>query len=448
MIDSIIKYVIGIVRLRGATDGTAIGNSGDKLKVEVSTATNVPIDIELMPEHKDAFHNLIFVTPYTIWEGDHKYSKETEYWDETIVGGATSTHVAAYSSVKLSVGTAINDEVIRQTYRHFHYIKGNSQRILLTGNFSGLKAGVRRRYGYFNAYNGVFFETSGTTMNIVVRSDTSGAVVDTAVASTAWNTDRLDGSNGAYNPSGYTADPTKQQLFFIDFAWLGIGPIRFGIFIGDEPVIVHTVHSSNVIATSWARSAELPIRCEIKNVTSQATASDFYQTCCSVKSMGGQKQEGNIKVVDTGVTAVSLTSTEKVVAGIRLSATSIRGASIKPGTFSILPASGSVICYYKIILRPTLTSPTWSAFTDISDVLTNNPTYTGGIILSSGYFDLGTGTGSGYNVTSGTGGAVPIFNDKLLGYSIAGDGDALILVVRTISSTGSIYFSGNWEEFS
>jgi hypothetical protein len=40
-LESIVKYVTGIVRLRGATTGTAIGNTGDRLKVDsVSTPAN------------------------------------------------------------------------------------------------------------------------------------------------------------------------------------------------------------------------------------------------------------------------------------------------------------------------------------------------------------------------------------------------------------------------
>lgn len=40
-LESIVKYVTGIVRLRGATDGTAIGNTGDRLKVDANV---VPVE--------------------------------------------------------------------------------------------------------------------------------------------------------------------------------------------------------------------------------------------------------------------------------------------------------------------------------------------------------------------------------------------------------------------
>lgn len=442
MIDSLIKYVTGIVRLRGATDNTAIGNVGDRLKVEASFPTNDPQQVEFGREHKDMFHNYMFVNPVTLWESDHRFSKREEYWDETVSGaGASSTHVPEKLSVRLTVGTASGEKVVRQTYQHFHYIKGNSQRIMLTGNFDGVKTNVRKRYGYFNSYNGLFFETNGTTMNVVVRSDVSGSIVDTAIPSTSWNVDKLDGTGA----SGKIADPNKQQLFIIDFAFLGAGPIRFSIMIGQELVPVHVIESSNVLATSWSRSADLPIRCEIENIGTSASASNFYKTCSTVKSMGGQRSDGSVKVVDTGVTAVSVTTTDKVVAAIRLSSSAVRGASIVPLGFDITPASGTSIIYYQVILRPTLSTVTWSPYTDIAEVPNTTPTYTSGtgIVIESGYMDLGA-SGS-HNITSGPVSA-SVGNDKFLGYNIAGVGDSLILLVRTYSGSGSIYFSGKWGE--
>ncbi len=40
MLKSIVQFITGIVSLRGGTDNTIIGNSGDKLKVEADVSTN------------------------------------------------------------------------------------------------------------------------------------------------------------------------------------------------------------------------------------------------------------------------------------------------------------------------------------------------------------------------------------------------------------------------
>lgn len=56
----------------------------------------------------------------------------------------------------------------------------------------------------------------------------AGAANDSAtgfVAQTAWNVDRLDGSNGAFNPSGMLLDPTKLNVYQIIYPYLGAGAI-------------------------------------------------------------------------------------------------------------------------------------------------------------------------------------------------------------------------------
>jgi hypothetical protein len=84
----------------------------------------------------------------------------------------------------------------------------------------------------------------------------------------------------------------------------------------------------------------------------------------------------------------------------------------------------------------------------VSEGLTNTPTYTEGtgLVVGSGYISLGSGSGSGYNVTRGDNKASA--TDQWLGCSIAGTADELIMVVKTVSSTGSILFNGTFAEYA
>jgi hypothetical protein len=43
-----------------------------------------------------------------------------------------------------------------------------------------------------------------------------------------WNIDRCDGSNGPFNPSGYSLNPNKMQMVGIAWTWYGAGFIRWG----------------------------------------------------------------------------------------------------------------------------------------------------------------------------------------------------------------------------
>ena len=62
-----------------------------------------------------------------------------------------------------------------------------------------------------------------------------------------WNFDTLTGVGGTTNPSGVTLDPTKLNVYQINFRWLGVGEMRFAIenpLTGDM-MPIHHIHYSN-----------------------------------------------------------------------------------------------------------------------------------------------------------------------------------------------------------
>jgi hypothetical protein len=62
-----------------------------------------------------------------------------------------------------------------------------------------------------------------------------------------WNFDTMTGVGGTTNPSGVTLDPTKLNVYQINFRWLGVGEMRFAIenpLTGDM-MPIHHIHYSN-----------------------------------------------------------------------------------------------------------------------------------------------------------------------------------------------------------
>lgn len=422
--------------IEGASDGTLIGNVGDALKV----ASSDDFQVEFHDEHLDNFHRLRVSDQVPIFDFSFRFGKRANYFDESTATGGTVTHSTISKGIKLSTTSSSGSKAIVQSYMNMKYNEGKSQLIFITGLFGTPYANTRRRVGLFNDNNGIFMEMAGLTMNVVVRSNSTGSVTELRIPSTSWNIDKMDGTGA----SGQIADPTKVQTFVLDFS---NSMIRFGILVDNYILYVHAHYCSNAVTSPCLATTTLPLRFEIEN-TAASTASDLYIFTGSVSSEGGDRTTGSIKVIDTGTTAVSISTTAKVVAGVRLNSTAVAlGAIIKPVEFSLTPYSGSAMCYYQLVLRPTLTgTETWSAFSDVADVLTSNPTYTDGtgIVLDSGFFSLGN---NGSNKLSGQSGGGSLGNDKYLGASIAGVADKLVLVVRTYTSgTGSISFTGKWEE--
>jgi hypothetical protein len=113
------------------------------------------------------------------------------------------------------------------------------------------------------------------TINPTYRGITSGMViasktVDTKVAQSAFNIDRLDGTG----PSGYNLDLTKMQMFYIDYTWYGAGFIRFGVRGPQGNIIYcHKIPNNNVNTEAYMRSGNLPARYESATMALTTTSS-------------------------------------------------------------------------------------------------------------------------------------------------------------------------------
>lgn len=98
-------------------------------------------------------------------------------------------------------------------------------------------------------------------------------VVDTRVNQANFNYDVVDGgllfSNGL-NPSGYRFDPNKVQMIGIQFTWYGAGFMDFMVRGPDGNfIIMHRMKQNNVNNTASMRTANLPVRYQITNESSQ-----------------------------------------------------------------------------------------------------------------------------------------------------------------------------------
>jgi alkyl hydroperoxide reductase subunit AhpC len=105
----------------------------------------------------------------------------------------------------------------------------------------------------FDANNGIFFYADGTTLKIVRRTYVTGSAADTEKSQSEWNGDKLDGTG----KSGYTLDPTKASILFMDFEWLGMGSVRVGFVIDGKFIVAHTFYNANDLSTVYMQTANL-----------------------------------------------------------------------------------------------------------------------------------------------------------------------------------------------
>lgn len=409
-------------------------NQLDTLLEQLVATTGNAVPVSIGGTNVDAFGRLRTSGPYTLFDSQNRYAKN-DLFDESTATGGTVTYDANASTVLLNVTTSSGSSVVRQTYRSFSYQPGKGLLALNTFVMDAAKTNVRARIGYFNTQNGVFLERNGTTVNIVRRTYTSGAAVDTAVPQSSWNGDKLDGTGD----SGYTLDLTKAQILWQDFEWLGVGSVRVGFVIDGQYIICHTFLNANNLSSVYMTTAILPVRYEIENVGAAASSSTLKQICSTVISEGGYEKKVALNVARMTAANTSISTTFVPLVSLRL-ASGRTGAVVIPDGYSVLPTATSATTFEIVLVKnPTLTGASWVA-SDSANVEQDlsATSYTGGTIVQQQYV-------LSSNLANGIATGTSDYNwDLQLGATIAGTSDIYTLAVRTLSGThnaiGSLSF--------
>ena len=392
----------------------------------MANASTLPVSgtVSLPPTYLDAFGRQRVSQPFTLFDSQNRYAADNQF-DVATTGTGTTSFLSNEAAVKMEVTGAGVGSVKRQSYRSFPYQPGKGLLVLATFVMdSSQSLNLTQRVGYYNDQNGVFFQRVDGTYSFVLRSYVTGSVSDArTVNQSAWNGDKLDGTG----ESGYTLDPSKAQILWMDFEWLGVGSVRCGFIINGEYIVCHTFTNANEITNVYMTTAILPVRYEI--VTSSALAASMKSICCSVVSEGGFEQTSIDHVARRTTVLGTIGTTFLPLVSIRL-ASGRTGAVVIPNRVQVLPTTSQ---NYEVALikNPTLTGATWASTVpsdsnvdfDVAATAT-----TGGTIVQTDYV---TSTGSGG--TSGTSFAAAYNFDLQLGASIAGTSDIYTVAIRTVS---------------
>lgn len=394
----------------------------------------------------DAFGRLRVSNPLTIFDSKQIYDNQPLLWDEDLESGAdiTSAHSAdeAATTITSTINTA--GKFTRQTFRRFNYQPGKSQYIVMTGvlNDSGGGTGVQRRIGVFDDENGFFFEDDEGTIKVVLRSNVTGSVVDTKVAQSSWNLDKMDGTG----PSNVTMDFTKAHIWVIDFEWLGVGRGRLGMFHGGAIVYVHQFQNDNTVNTAYMSTPNLPLRYQMIT-TGSSPASTLVCICASVISEGGIVGLGVVRHHSTGGAHVDCATENLIYAivGLKLKAANL-GADIELLSMSLMEIVGSKFVEWLVIWNPTVAGT--FAYGDLTNSSlqvatgTATSTVTGGTQIAGGFFKSDGGASKGGGIGS------ELETALRLGADISDVVDTLVLCVRPVAGSSGIDIEGSlsWRE--
>jgi hypothetical protein len=204
-----------------------------------------------------------------------------------------------------------------QTYPYIVYELGRPDRINLTGNM-GAAGALTREWGRYDAGNGLFFRRKPDgSLVFVKRSSTTGTPVDEEYPESVWNGARIPARELAHN-----------DLWFIEYAWLGAAGARWGVWVDGVPVFLHTQEYAGKLSTSYMQTATLPIRWMAYAADATGAPATMSVVCSQVESLGGYEADA----------ALTLSAGRPVGSVIAAGAATVPIVAIRPTL--VTPAAG------------------------------------------------------------------------------------------------------------
>jgi hypothetical protein len=389
----------------------------------------------------DAFGRLRTSNVTSLLEYKHVYDKLPIVINEVTAGTATSVFDKPNSQVVMSVSTT-NDYVIRQGVARGIYQPGKGQ--IFEASFSNfqLQTNVIKRVGYFTTsstapYNsvvdGFLLESNGQTNTISFQIWQSGVTTYSA-ATSSWLTTDYDVTNINWS---------KTQLMFVDFQWLGVGRVRFGLVIDGQFKLFTAGTGTNNLNNVYMKSPNQPIRYEIRSVSGGAAGT--LNMICSQISL-----EGSINSLQKSSSVTAFTAQTKPTAyvtypilGYRLNST-YEGANITLSDIQTLNITNPSKADFIITVQynPTLSSS--SSWTDISNTPIQYALSTGQTITTEGHIITSfLGSGSGTQVDNFE------FKDNMIkpGIKVNGTADEIWICVKSTLDSQDFRASINLSYF-
>lgn len=266
--------------------------------------------------------------------------------------GGTVTHSGAFAV--LSTGTAVDGAASLATRLTMRYFPGIGGIIRFTAIFTEGVAESEQFIGYGDDTDGLFFGYSGATFGVLRRS--GGTDYFTALS---------DWTDLGGLATGF--DPTKLNVYEIQYQWLGGGEIRF--FIEDRDygnlVVVHRVKYANTYTDVSMRNASLPLHAYVMNsgndtniVLQSPSASAGLEGTDSSRALRALGEADNLKSIE----ATTLTPILSVRNPLTYESLANRLSIYFDIATVSMTSTNLAVVQFRILLNATLTGAAFAPF--------------------------------------------------------------------------------------
>jgi len=294
---------------------------------------------------------------------------------KTTVSGTGASVDTTQSMLRVQSGTASNGSAIFRSYYPVKYRPGQGTEARFTFRFDNGIADNTQIVGVGSSTDGYFFGYNGTTFGILHRNSATGSTVNTWIAQTDWNGDKLNGSGA----SGLTLNPLKLNVAKIVYPFLGAGNIEFYIEHQNKKsfILVHTIRYNGQYDNVQLSNASLYFWAQQLN-SGNATNKSLYvgSVGCFVSGFrtNANSPKGAIDNNKSGITTETNLLTLKNATTYN---TISSRALIRLTRISFSSSGNTGIAVFRLKINPTVGgSPSFSAY--------NGTTADGGTTITNG----------------------------------------------------------------
>ena len=310
--------------------------------------------------------------------GQFPYNINSELFNDLSSG--TGSLTAASGLCVISSGAAAAGSGKIQSKNVLEYHPGTGGLCRFTAVFDTAVASNVQLAGIGNDDNGFFIGYNGTTFSILRRNGGT----DNFTAQANFSEDPLDGTG----PSGMTLDPTKGNVYQIQYQWLGFGEIRFSI---ENPgtgniFMFHRIKYANANTGVSVLNPTFPFHAESTN---DANATDVVLKIPSMSAYSEGLSSSVSHLVHAASATKTSVTTEVAILSIRNNATYAGVTNFVVVQPQIISAAAegakpaTITLYKNTTLGGTPSFTEFSATTSTVSVDTAGTTITNGIKISA-----------------------------------------------------------------
>jgi len=370
---ALLSPVVAFGPSQGGSPGV-IGETSGGIKQSVGVGPSGGLNVEIAGP-MTGFGALSVAGERFAAQVDFPYAINT---DQVAVVTTNGTVTHANSMALLQTSAAANSSAEIRTLRRLNYKPGQGAKILCAAIFSPGVAGSTQIVGGGNETDGLFFGYNGATFGALHRNGGS----DTWHAQADWNIDPMDGSG----PSGQTLDPTKGNIYHVQFQWLGFGRILYGVEDGATGAIVpvHQICLANATTETSLVNPSFPAMAKVENTTN-ATNVQVKVPGLAVSVEGATRNLGPRNSADNAKAGIGTTLTNVLTIRSKESFGGIGNQVPVDVLFCGASTDGNKVGRIELVLNATIGgSPSWVDVrpgTSVMEVDVAGTTVTGGAVL-------------------------------------------------------------------